>query len=193
MLESLKKHLEEIGPVNDELWKEILVHSQIKKIDKNEILIAYGSHFRNMYFVLSGALMTSICMNDGKSKAVWFSFENHFNIVSSYDSFFLNEPTKYEIIALENTVLFEMSKEKIDHLRVKYPLLSLRMLEDLSINFAELNDIRNYSLAQPPIEFAIYIKKKYPFIFKRVPSKYIAEFLGITPEWYCKLQKKILN
>ena len=38
-----------------------------------------------------------------------------------------------------------------------------------------------------------FIRETYPEIIRRVPSKYIAQFIGITPESYSRLLKRQLQ
>ena len=38
-----------------------------------------------------------------------------------------------------------------------------------------------------------FIRETYPEIIQRVPSKYIAQFIGITPESYSRLLKRQLQ
>lgn len=190
MLEVLKRRIERIGPVSDDLWTEIKEHANLKSIRKNEVLISYGSLCKNVYMVASGSLMTSLILANGDSKAIWFSFDEHFWAVSSLDSFFLDEPSKYETVAMESTTVIEVHKQKLDAWIEKYPVLNACFREDITHDFVAINEMRNYGLVHPPAKYLAYIKEKYPFIFTRVPAKYIAQFLGITPEWYSKLLRK---
>ena len=42
-------------------------------------------------------------------------------------------------------------------------------------------------------EFIKYLYNHYMWIMQRVPDKYIAQYMGISNAWYCKLKKRIFN
>lgn len=54
-----------------------------------------------------------------------------------------------------------------------------------------MNEIRSRIMVLKPIEVIQYLHKNYPMMIERIPDKNIANLMGITPEWYSKLKKKI--
>ena len=41
-------------------------------------------------------------------------------------------------------------------------------------------------------EFLKYLYTNHQWIVSRVPDKYIAQYMGVSDSWYCKLKKRIL-
>ena len=52
------------------------------------------------------------------------------------------------------------------------------------------NDFRVKLITLSPEEMYNHITEKYPAVTMNVPSKYIAEFIGISAEWLSKIKRK---
>lgn len=42
-------------------------------------------------------------------------------------------------------------------------------------------------------EFLIFLYNQHPVYMRRIPDKYIAQFMGVSKEWLSKLKKKIFK
>ncbi|MEM9935176.1 MAG: cyclic nucleotide-binding domain-containing protein [Bacteroidota bacterium] len=177
--------------IDDELWQEIKLNSALVVLKKGELLIKYESLHRYSYFIVSGVFATSIILENGDKKAVWFHFDDLFRMVVAPDSYFMNEPTKYEIKAEEDSLLIRFSKKEIDLLSDKYKPFSNFYYHDVITSFIEMNEIRAYMLSHSPLQSLNYLNGKYPSFVRRLSSKNMAHFLGISPEWYSKLKRKM--
>ena len=178
-------------PISKDLWEEINEHSELISVKKNDVLINYGSRHKHAYFIASGSFVTSTISEDGDKKSVWFHFDELFNIAVCTDSYFLNEFTKYEIKALEDSKVIKFNKHHVDLWALKYPLFNQHYHSNIIFDFVSLHEIRAYRLSHSPTKFLDYLNKKYPTFNKRVSSKNMAHFIGVSPEWYSKLKKKM--
>ena len=61
--------------------------------------------------------------------------------------------------------------------------------EDMEMHFAIISQIRRYMTALKKKDFVEFLSSNYPIILDRVSNKLVADFVGITPEWFCKLKK----
>ncbi|MEO0572181.1 MAG: hypothetical protein AAF039_10795 [Bacteroidota bacterium] len=194
MLEKLKAKLESRFPMSEEFWKEVELHAKKHVLKKNEVLIPYSSRLRTASIVISGSFRQSIIKSTGEQIAVWFFFEDLFDVIVCLDSFVLNEHTKYEIIALEDSIVYQFKKERADQWAEKFKDFSVFYREDILRTLFLTTEIRAQMTSITPAEFIHYLWKNYPEILDKIPSKYLAEFMGITPEWFSKLlNKKISN
>ncbi|MEM6397205.1 MAG: hypothetical protein AAF741_12725 [Bacteroidota bacterium] len=177
--------------VSDEFLEQIKANSELIFVGKNEKLIEIGTVHKYGYFILSGSFVRSVITDFGEQKAVWFYFDELFNMMISPDGYFTNNTTKYEIKAIENSRLIKFSKESVDSWIYEHAFFSQMYLEDIAQEFLILNDFWAYKLSHSTIQFIKYINSKYPIILNRVPAKHIAHFLGVSPEWYSKLKKRL--
>ncbi len=187
----LKEQIEKIGPLADNLWEEIQTYAEISQVRKNEILVPYQSLNKYVFKVISGSFMCSQISESGTKKAVWFHFDDESDIMSSQDSYFNNEPTKYEFKALEDSEVFSIHKTHTDRWIETYEVFNRFYLKNIINDFIIVYEARSCLLTYTSTEFLLYIQKKFPTIFEKIPDRYIADFMGVTPEWYSKLRKKL--
>lgn len=94
------------------------------------------------------------------------------------------------IEAVENSDLLQLSNDDIELLYVKVPKFErfFRILMQNSYVREQLRVLQSLSL---PAEQRYHIfLKKYPAFAQTVPQKYIASYLGITPEFLSFIRKK---
>ncbi|MEM1337197.1 MAG: Crp/Fnr family transcriptional regulator [Bacteroidota bacterium] len=190
MIEKLKERIQRVIKVNDALWSKINANSTILELKKNEVLIPYGDSNKNVYIILSGCLESSLRMADGKFHSVWFYFENFFDIAVAMDSYFMDEPTKYQFKALEKTTLVVQKKEVVDTWLENDLNFNRFYRKDITQHLTLIYEINAYRLANSPMDFFSYLNTRHNSLFDRIPANKMANFIGISPEWFSKLQKK---
>ncbi|MEM8928505.1 MAG: cyclic nucleotide-binding domain-containing protein [Bacteroidota bacterium] len=190
MIEKLKKRIQRVTEVNEELWNEIKGNSTVLELKKNDILIPFGDNNKDVYIILSGCLESSLRTTDGKFHSVWFYFENFFDIAVAMDSYFMNEPTKYQFKALEKTILVVQRKEVVDSWLDNYLNFNRFYRKDITKHLTIIYEINAYRLTNSPMDFFSYLNNRHNALFSRVPANKMANFIGISPEWFSKLQKK---
>ena len=194
MHEIFKKIIEKnSNPINARLWEEIKTKSQLITLEKNEILISYGSNHKYVYFVTSGSLVVSTISEDGNEKAVWFHLADVFNMATCVDSYFHNKATIYQIKALENATVIKFSKNNFDTWIQNYPSFNQYYINGITEDSIAIQELKALRLVSTPEQFLKILKERYPSLINRVSSKNMAHFLGISPEWYSKLKKKKLS
>ncbi|MEM9001668.1 MAG: Crp/Fnr family transcriptional regulator [Bacteroidota bacterium] len=190
MIDILKTKLERHIEVDDELWQEMQQNTTSLFVKKKDILIDYGSIDRNVYAIASGSFEVALVSTNGNRQVVWFFLDNFSNSAVCMDSHFLNEPTKYEIKAMEDSLVYVFKKSDIDAWLIKYPNFNLFFRSDVLEKFINMNEIRNHMVSHTPYEFLKYLRENYPIILEKTPRKNLAQFMGITPEWLSKITKK---
>lgn len=191
MIEKLRRRFEQYGSIPDQLWQEILNEVKVIEVPRQSILVHHNTCLRNVYYLLSGSLKMSQILEDGSSKAIWFHFEDYFDFTGCLDSYFMNEPSKYEISALEDSKVVRIKKVHNDNWVERYPEFSRAILHILEWDFMRINEVRGYMISHSSLDYYRYLQENFPHFLEKLPSYSIAEFMGITPEWYSKLQKKL--
>ncbi|MEM1337207.1 MAG: hypothetical protein AAGF96_05630 [Bacteroidota bacterium] len=188
-LEKLKIKLQSGFEVHPKLWNEIAENAKKISLKKDEVLVPYSSKRKVVNIVVQGSLKQSLIDSKGKKTATWFFFDTNSDVAVCFDSYYLDEYTKYEVSALENAVVYQIAKEKIENWADRFANFNRFYREDCIKSFMLSVEIRNYMVSHTPSEFLEYIRKSYPQIMLRVPSKYLADFMGITPEWLSKMNR----
>ncbi|MEM9720531.1 MAG: Crp/Fnr family transcriptional regulator [Bacteroidota bacterium] len=177
-------------PLSDEIWQEVAQNTREIVLKKGETLIPYSSLATTANIIVSGSAKKSMIDSKGSKTAIWFFFQDMFDVAVCFDSYYLEEHTKYEITALENLVVFQIEKEKIEDWLERFPAFNRFYRKDIMKSFFLVTEIRSHMLSHTSTEFIQYLRKNYPEIIEKVPLRYIADFMGITPEWLSKIYKK---
>jgi hypothetical protein len=105
------------------------------------------------------------------------------------DSFFTGAQTKTELIAVKNSLVLAFHKPEFEKLMVENKdilLLYLQMLSEFLKNESELKTVL---IGSSKKDIYGYLIEKCNPVIKNIPGKYIAEFIGITPEWFSKMKR----
>jgi CRP-like cAMP-binding protein len=176
----------------DEKEKEYFVNLlHYKKLKKGEILLNYGEVCKYNYFVISGCLRNYSIDEYGSEHIIAFAPTDWWT--SDLYSYLAEVPSEYIIDALLPTEVFEIKKEDMEEIYVHIPKFE-RMFRILFQN-ALLNHLHRIKqiMSIPAEERYQYFIKRYPNIYSEIPLKYIASYLGISPEFLSKIRNKIAH
>ena len=157
--------------------KKIVLHFDELSLKKKDILHKRGEVCSKYFFLKSGLLRFSFQQGE-KDETAWIVFENTFftDIFSLYD----NKPSFFEILAIENSIVYCISKDKLENLIILFPVLQKYLRNTWEYNFrsiAEIKLLQQFGDAKMRYNFLLKNKKW----MKRVPQKLLASFIGITP------------
>ena len=161
------------------------------EIPKKEFILKEGRICYNIYFVKKG-LLRCYYFKDDKEICAWFMKET--DIIFSVESFLNQVPSRENIQAIEDCTLYFIEYEELQYLYHHCPEFNFvgRVLTE---KYYQLSEQRLYSLRmQKALERYNFILNHFPQIILRVPSKYIASYLGITEETLSRIRAfKISN
>ena len=89
-------------------------------IRKGELLIRAGSICQNAYFIKKGLFMNQYVNENGHECVTGFSSEEQYPFLST-TGYFTQEPTGFEVKALDRGELLSFSRADIDRLSHNYP------------------------------------------------------------------------
>jgi len=191
MIQKLKNRIEESVGMSSVMWKDIVSNVYTLEVKKNEILVEQGTNSKYVYFIAKGGFISSFIAENGNKRASWFYLSDDFDFVSNNDSFFKNVPTSYEIKAVEDSTVVVFKKDDVHKWVEIYPLFNSFYRKVLISRFLTIEKVRGVFLTNSVEEFVIYLKENHPLFFLRVKDYYLAQFIGISPEWFSKLKKKL--
>lgn len=175
---------------HDEL-NDILSHFEKEYIPKNQILVKQGEVCNKLYFVDQGIGRSYYLKKDGKEVTQWFFGVGNF--MSSADSFFKQSPSFYFLEILEDSILYSISKEKMELLLARHhnmeKFLRLLSIEMLSKVVHKLNAIQ----FQTAKERYDYMLSEFPDISHRVSLGHIASYLGMTQETLSRIRRNDIH
>jgi len=164
---------------------------KIKKLKAGEILLQQGEHYKKISYIKKGLIRAYLIKNNGDEITTLIRWEDQF--IASHDCILFDEPSRFMYQAIENTTLFEVDYDIAQNFIAKNPKLELGRIHFLRKMLGEsiLNN-ETFILLTPEERYLKFIKDK-PNIMNRVPSKYIATLLGITPVSLSRIRGRIAN
>ena len=190
MFEALKIYCKKKVPLTDEELKLIDKYFELKEIKKKGLLLENGKVCNYIAFVAEGTIR-HFHLKDGLEKTCDISFENAW--VTDFHSFTHNTSCIMNLQAMEYTTVFLIRKENLFKLYSecnKYETFGRLMAEGVAQRATEI--AMSLSSEKPEQRFRNLIKSQ-PNLFQRVPQKYIANFLGISPESLSRIRNRILK
>lgn len=184
------KNINAITPLTKDEENTIASYLVEKQYKTKTLLLNAGEVCKSSYFVKSGVLR-SFTINDNIIEHILHFACKGWWIGDMY-SLISQKPGHLFIEVLEDAEIIELSKENQEILYKEVPKLErfFRILTENSLVSHQERIMNNLSLTAE--ERFINFKNKYPELLQKVPQKYIASYLGVTPEFYSKMKKKLL-
>jgi CRP/FNR family transcriptional regulator, anaerobic regulatory protein len=179
--------LDQYEEFNQEIKDFILPLLEKHHYKKGELILNIGETSEKIYFVNTGILRGLMYFND-KEITTWLAGQDSF--ASSISSFFGTKPSKECIQVLENAYLVSISKSNIELVFKKYPrtlLIYVKIIE----NYYYLANERVFLTKLPTSKdrYEYFLSSSLSHQVSNISYKYLAEYLGITPETLSRLLK----
>lgn len=169
------------------VMNEAISMIEVFEIKKFEQFLKAGDVCKYWGFVNSG-LVRIFYFKKGKDVTEFIAPEG--TAFTSIESFFTRQPSQLIIEALEPTVIYALSKDTVDNLCDKYHEIEVtyrKIMEYTLILSQHRADSLQFETAEEKYEKLL---EKIPKVLLRVPSLYIASYLGITPETLSRVRAK---
>lgn len=187
MTAELKKFITNYVSLGDTELDSIACRFSRKAVKKGGHLLREGQICKDIIFVQQGCLRLYNISNDIET-SVWFSFEH--NSAIEIASFISEEPTSYFIQAIEDSEILLLPKTELNKLYHDYP-----KMQEMMKNFLEdvvLNLINRFTALQRDTAEKRYIDLlSKPAYLQKIPQKYLASFIGVTPTSLSRIRRKI--
>jgi len=190
---TLKKDLEEVITLEAELWQLLLEKGEVIQLKKSEHLLLAGQVCKYGYYVNVGSFIHTFIGNDGSESVVGFSIDQRNRFLSSAKSYYSETPTSFEIKAIQNSEVIRFSKsdlEALAHTYISFAEFYHKIVSNALLNMYVFNAMR---LSLTSENFIKYLFDEYPIYLQRIPDKYLAQFMGVSNEWFCKLKKRVVT
>lgn len=168
-------------------WELLRSISEIRHVQKGELILNEGKVCRFIDFVYQGAFRT-YHLNDGIETTTAIFTESSF--MTDMRSLSSESPSGINIQALEPSVIVRLyKKQMIDLYAQSAELQSLgrTVLEALVISENEWKEM--YTLYDPQQRYG-FLLNKAPHFLMRVPLQHIASFLGIRRETLSRIRSR---
>ncbi len=184
----IREYYERIIKLSESEWHFIARHFRRKIYKRNEVITARGEIENNLFFVESG--IVRFCIPD-EEKEITFHFCFNKEFTCAYDSFLTQTPSEYELQALVETIVWYISYEDLQHIYAHSEVgnyLGRHIAEKLFLTKSKREvSLLKYSAK----ERYINLFTEQPEIIKLIPLKYVASYIGITPQGLSRIRREI--
>jgi len=185
LISSISKHISLTSEEID-LFTSLL---RSKSLSAGEFLLREGEICKYESFVIKGCLKTYYQDEEGLEHIIDFSVEEWW--ADDLYSLLTQTPSKSTIKAIEDTEILQISKSDLELLYQKVPQFE-RFFRILFQNayITQREQINQTLSASAEERYLLFIKKK-PYAEERFSQKDIASYLGVTPQFFSSLKKKL--
>ncbi len=187
-MHQIRKHLETFSPMSNSDWNYFSSKLQCVTFQKKELLLKKGQVENFLSFVEKGTLRMYFPKAEND---LTFGFVFLHQFISAYDSFLTQTPCNYQIEALTETIVWRISHADLNNIYTNTKIgneIGRKNGERLFL----IKSSRELSLLD------LTAKERYdklfserPQLIKEIPLKYIASYIGITPQSLSRIRSQI--
>jgi len=171
-----------------EIWSVFSQHMVKNTFKKNEVLKSEYKTENYLHIIIKGSVGVFL-WNDDNLKCLDIFSENDF--CTDYMSFVTQEPSILMTKALEDLEVISISRSDVIKLYFN-SITGLQIVRSAAESlFVHKQKQQIELLTLNAEERYLLLMKDRPELVNRIPSKYIASYLGIAPESMSRIRKKI--
>lgn len=186
MFESFERYILTQAALTADDLQFIRSLSTTKKARRRQLVLREGEVARHKIFVCQGLLRTFSRKEDGTEYTMRFAAENTWT--TDHESYYHQQPTKFNIDAIEDSTMILWTKESFTELTEAIPALKTYSVDVMagSINAIQERVLGNISYTNEE-KYQDFINT-YPDVFRRVPLHMVASYLGVSRETLSRIR-----
>ncbi|MEE9362416.1 MAG: Crp/Fnr family transcriptional regulator [Cellulophaga sp.] len=187
-MHEIRNFIENISPMSDSDWQFFSSKLRKVKLEKHSPLLKVGEIENHLSFISKGIVRFYIPKEE-QDITLGFLFDNAF--VTAYDSLLTQSPSEYQIETLTETVLWQITQEDLQKVYENTSSgnsIGRKMAEKMFL----IKSKRELSLLSKSAEERyLDLFADRPKLLQQIPLKYIASYIGVTPQALSRIRKRI--
>jgi hypothetical protein len=172
--------------------ENLISKGKLLNVKSQSLLIMSNTICDKAYFVLKGGFVCRYIDDELEiERTINFYLEDFHPFMSCVDGYFLGIKTQCELRAIANSEVIEFDKKEIDFIISQDYDVFKFFNSVITQALQEENDFKLKIIAYSSERLYSYLITNCPKVIQQVPSKFIAEFMGISSEWLSKLKHRI--
>ena len=188
-MELLEKILNKYPYLTEDRMVEMISQGEIVMLNEGDIFIKAGEKAQKAGLVIEGMMRNYIINENGEEITVVFATE--MQPITPYTSLLLNRPASETSAAVEPSILFVMDNAEFKKKVNSDPLFTRLYAEMLETSLiAAIERIEDFTQKKPEQRYQRLVEI-HGHLIERVPLKYLASYLGITPVSISRIRKRL--
>lgn len=169
-------------------WEIFFNQLEFFELEKNEIISNQGDVENYMYCIFEGVVRK---FNHTKEKEYTLGFQFPVSFFTSYSSFIMRIPSMMSLQALSYVRLARISYQNMQTLYKDAPNAEQIGRKMIELNYVdrEIKEVKLNTLDAKENYLDLLATNK--LLVQQIPQKYIASYLGITPQSLSRIRKHI--
>lgn len=170
-----------------EVWQTFAEAGAVVCARKEEVLKANHSVEQYFYFVLRGSGGVLLW---NKNNFICMDVSSENEILCDYTSFLTQQPTPIEVIMFEDSELLRISKSQYDALTSNTIGASVSRACSEALYMVKQQQQIDI-LTKTAKERYMDLQARQPTLLQKIPQKYVASYLGVTPQSLSRIRSEI--
>lgn len=170
--------------------RALLKQVTIKLVGKGELILPEKGTGREVYLVRRGLVRSYYTNDDGEE--ITFQLFSEYTFFGNVHTILYNEPSSFAFQALEPTKVYATDYESFQRIIDENPAASKLNRRHIGKEVLKqvYQRVESFVLLSPEERYLKYLQDN-PSVVNRVPGKYIAHVLGITPVSLSRIRGRI--
>lgn len=190
MKEQLKEFIDSFQFLTPDEVDLVVEGTVLRKTVKGEFLLREGEVSKECHAVVKGCIREFI-IKDGVEKTVSFFLEG--DAVNAFSSEAVGKPSDSYFECLEDCIVTVGTDSLIDAMIEKIPRLEKIIRKEVEKEAGKMQDRLASFMISTPEERFISLINTQPNLIHRVPQVLIASYIGVTPESYSRIKKRVFE
>lgn len=163
---------------------------KVQSVKKGTVLVKEGQICEACYFVLKGCLRQYVIV-DGTEKTTQFYTEEQAAVL--FSGYLNQKESESYLSCVEDSVVIvgdTGGEAKMYNEFPKLEQITRRMMEQ---DLGKTQDEFTRFVTNSPEERYLHLLKTRPELFQRVPQHQLASYIGVTPESFSRIRRRILK
>ena len=187
-MQNIRRYFEKFVDINDFIWSLFTEKLKSETYPKGSVILKMGE-IENYVSVIEEGAVRFVIPNEDAETTFGFAFQGHF--FSAYDSFVFQKPSKYQIETLTDVKVWRISHQDLNNLfdnTREGNLVGRQIAEQF---FCGKQNRELSLLTKTATERYYNLFKHQPQLIKEIPLKYIASYIGITPQALSRIRAEV--
>ncbi|MFT3823820.1 MAG: cyclic nucleotide-binding domain-containing protein [Chitinophagaceae bacterium] len=187
-MQQIRQYFENMVPFSDKDWAIFFSKLQRVEVPGKTLLLKTGQKEQYLSFIEQGIVRFFIPKEEND---VTFSFSFSNTFVSAYDSFLTQSPSTYDVETIADTILWRVTWQHLQEIYKESDmgqLIGRYAAEDIFLKKAK-RELQ--LLTQTAEELYLHLLTEQPHLVQQIPLKYLASYIGITPQALSRIRKRI--